>query len=162
MYPNGRKYMEVGVKTKERRNQRNEELSADEPTRIIPVVREEVVAGKQRVETGVTRIRKEVHEREETVDIPLQREEVHIERVPVDRFIEAPLEIRQDGDTTVVPVMEEVMVVEKRLKLKEELHITKVEKTVHEPRKVILRSEEAGVEHEDLPGKESGPGRRKG
>jgi uncharacterized protein (TIGR02271 family) len=140
----------VGVKKKDNPTVKSKGQSADDATRVIPVLREELVAGKRVVETGVTRVRKEVREREETVDLPLRREEVHVERVWVDRLVDAPAEVRHVGDTTVIPVMEEVLVVEKRLRLKEEIHIRKVVKTVHDPRKVTLRSEEAAVEHEDV------------
>jgi hypothetical protein len=48
---------------------------------------------------------------------------------------------------TIVRVMEEVLVVEKKLLLKEELRITKQTKTVRGPRRVIVQSEEALVEN---------------
>ena len=54
---------------------------------------------------------------------PLFREDCDVERVPVKRMIDQPAEIRQDGDTLIIPLMEEVLVVEKRLMLREELHI---------------------------------------
>jgi uncharacterized protein (TIGR02271 family) len=132
------------------KNVKTDEVSEDETTRVIPVIQEKLVAGKRIVETGITRIRKEIHEREETVDLPLMKDEVHVERVLVDQFVEEPPEVRHVGETLIVPVMEEVLVVEKRLLLKEELHITKVTKTYHDPRKVTLRSEEVRIEHEDI------------
>jgi uncharacterized protein (TIGR02271 family) len=137
----------------------NPEEQHQDESRVIPVIREEVTIGKRTVETGVTRVRKTVSEREETIDLPLSTEEVQVERVPVNRFIEAPEEIRQEGETTVIPVMEEVVVVEKRIRLKEEIRIKKVAKTVHHPEQVTVRSEEAAVEHEDAPGRGGGSGR---
>ena len=50
-------------------------------------------------------------------------ETVEVTRVPIDKVVETAPEIRTDGDVTIVPVLEEVLVVEKRLVLKEELHI---------------------------------------
>ena len=41
----------------------------------------------------------------------------------IKRIVDQPAEIRQDGDTLIIPLMEEVLVVEKRLMLREELHI---------------------------------------
>lgn len=55
----------------------------------------------------------------------LYREDCDIRRVPVKRIIEAPVEARYEGDVLIVPMMEEVLVVEKRLMLREELHITR-------------------------------------
>jgi uncharacterized protein (TIGR02271 family) len=135
---------------KESKNFKPGEKSQDAAPRVIPVIQEDLVAGKRVVETGVTRIKKKIHEREETVDLPLIKGEVQVERVLVDQFVEELPEVRHVGDTLIVPVMEEVLVVEKRLLLKEELHITKVAKTHHDPRKVTLRSEEVRIEHEDI------------
>lgn len=53
----------------------------------------------------------------------LLREDCEVERVTVQRYVDKPEEIRMDGDTLIVPLMEEVLVVEKRLMVREELHI---------------------------------------
>ncbi|UFS69017.1 YsnF/AvaK domain-containing protein [Geomonas sp. RF6] len=124
-----------------------------EDEKVIPVVEEELRVGKRVVEDGVTRVKKVVHEREETVDMPLLKEQVHVERVPINAVIDAPVGIRQEGDVTVVPLIEEVLVVEKKLLLKEELHITKEQTTVRQPQTEVLKSEQAIVEHVDEPRK---------
>jgi uncharacterized protein (TIGR02271 family) len=117
---------------------------------VLPVVEEELQIGKRKVDTGATRVTKVVHEREETVEMPLLKEEVQIERVPKNTVIDAPVGIRQEGDVTVVPLVEEVLVVEKKLLLREELRITKQSSRVSHPQKEVLKSEEAIVEHEDI------------
>ena len=83
------------------------------------------------------------------VDEPLLREEVNIERVPVNRVVEGPVQVRREGNTLIVPLLEEVLVVEKRLMLKEELHITKRRFETREPRAVTLRTAEANIERVD-------------
>jgi uncharacterized protein (TIGR02271 family) len=98
------------------------------------------------VETGRVRIRKIVHEREEMVDPPLLREEVVIERVPVNRMVDGPIAAYSEEDTLIIPVLEEVLVIEKRLLLKEEVRITKRRVETHRPQRVTLRREEAVVE----------------
>lgn len=113
---------------------------------VIPVVAEELDITKRTVETGKVRIRKTVREHEETVDEPLLQEEVHVERVPVHQVIEQPLKVRYEGNTMIIPVFEEVLVVEKRLMLKEELHVTKHQTTHHEPQQITVRHEEVNVE----------------
>jgi stress response protein YsnF len=92
-------------------------------------------------------VKKIVHEREEIVDEPLMKEEIHVERVMINRYVEAPVPVRQEDGVTIVPVMEEVLVVEKKLLLKEELRITKRTKTVREPQRVIVKIEEVLVEN---------------
>ena len=50
------------------------------------------------------------------------------------------------GETTIVSILEEVLVVEKRLVLKEELHIRRRQVEMRDPRRVTLRSEEVTIE----------------
>lgn len=114
---------------------------------IVPVMVEELDVQKHRVEAGRVRISKVVREHEELVDEPLLREEVIIERVPINRFVEEAIPLRSEGDTIIVSLLEEVPVVEKRLMLKEELRITVRRVEAHKPISVTLRSEEATVEH---------------
>lgn len=113
---------------------------------VIPLVREELEVGKRRVERGRVRVRKGVETREEEVAVPLIREEVEVERVPIGRPVDVAPGPRQEGDVWIVPILEEVLVVEKRLVLKEELRITRrrVEETARE--RVTLRTETAEVE----------------
>jgi uncharacterized protein (TIGR02271 family) len=113
---------------------------------VMPVVAETLDVQKRKVDTGGVRIKKIVHEREEIVDEPLMREEVQVKRVPINRVVDAPVPVRHVGNTMIVSLLEEVLVVEKRLMLKEELHITKGEIETYKPQRVTLRSEEAVVE----------------
>jgi uncharacterized protein (TIGR02271 family) len=121
------------------------------PETTIPVAEEKVQVNKRTTQTGAIRIRKVIQEREEVVDEPLLQQKVNIERVQVNRFVEKPVAIRQHNETTIIPVMEEIVVVEKRLLLKEELHITTVTETVRKPQKVSLRNEEVKVEPDESP-----------
>jgi len=132
----------------ERRQAAGSEVSA-QPL-VVPVMVEELDVQKRRVTTGRVRISKVVHEREELVDEPLLREEVVIERVTINRFVDAVIPVRYEGDTMIVSLLEEVPVVEKRLMLKEELRITRRQTEAHKPVHVTLRSEEATVEHVDV------------
>lgn len=113
---------------------------------VVPVVAEQLEVQKRKVEAGGVRIRKTVSEREEVVDEPLMREEVQVKRVPVNKVVEAPVPVRHVGNTMIVSLLEEVLVVEKRLMLKEELHITKEQVESYRPQRVRLRTEEAVIE----------------
>lgn len=121
----------------------------DEETLVLPVVAEKLDVQKRRIETGGVRVRKIVHEREEIIDEPLIREEVHVKRVPVNRVVEGPIPVRHVGNTMIISLLEEVLVVEKRLMLKEEIHITKDEVETYKPQRVMLRTEEAAIERVD-------------
>jgi uncharacterized protein (TIGR02271 family) len=118
---------------------------------VVPIVAEQLEVQKRTVETGGVRIRKTVSEREEVVDEPLMREEVQVRRVPVNRVVDAPVPVRHVGNTMIVSLLEEVLVVEKRLMLKEELHITKEQVESYRPQRIRLRTEEAVIERVDDP-----------
>ena len=113
---------------------------------VVPVVAETVEVGKRTVETGKVRVKKTVRSTERVVDEPLVREEVEVERVPINREIAEAIGPRQEGDTLIVPLLEEVLVVEKRLILREEVRITRRKVEHRDPKTVVLRSEEATVE----------------
>ena len=115
----------------------------------VPVVEERAVVRKHRKVTGAVRVRTEVRTAEEVVDAPLAVEQVEVERRPLDRWIDAPVPVRQEGDTTVITLHEEVVVVEKRLRATEEVRITRRTSTRHAEERVTLRREEAVVERLD-------------
>jgi len=116
---------------------------------VIPVVVEDLEARKRTVETGRVRVRKMVNEREELIDEPLLKEDVQVERVPVHRVVDGPVPVRQEGDTLVIPVVDEVLVVEKRLMLREELRVTRRRTEQHHSERVVLRGEQVIVERSD-------------
>jgi uncharacterized protein (TIGR02271 family) len=116
-----------------------------EPIAKIPIVEESARIEKRVHETGRVVVHVTPHEVVQSVDVPLVEEQVDVRRVPVNRFVDGPVPTRQDGDTTVVPVMEEVLVVEKKLMLREEVHVTRRRVTSHERQNVTLRQEQARV-----------------
>ena len=112
---------------------------------VIPVIEEEITVGKQVVEAGRVRISKRISEHEELVDVPLFREEVRVERVPVNLFVEAVPQIRQEGDTMIIPVVEEQIIVQKKLLLIEELRVRKEIIEHHQPQTVNVRKEQVEI-----------------
>ncbi|CAN5651039.1 hypothetical protein BH10CHL1_BH10CHL1_26590 [soil metagenome] len=119
-------------------------------TFVIPVIEEEVLINKRQVETGKIRVKKVVQEKQETIDVPLLSEEVEIKRVPVNRPVDSPVAVRREGDTLILSLLEEVLVVQKQLLLKEEVHITTKRSERHQTEQVTLRREEVIVEPVDL------------
>lgn len=117
---------------------------ADTPL-VIPVVEEELRVHKRQVETGV-RVTKVVHEKRETFDLPLVSEEIEIKRIPINQRIDQPVGIRHEGNVVVVPLYEEVLVVQKQLFLKEEVHILTKRTQTRRSGQETLRREEVRVE----------------
>ena len=117
---------------------------------IVPIIEETAHIEKRVTETGVVRVRKMVREHEERINTPLLRETVAVERVPINRRVEgAPPEARQEGDTRIIPVFEEILFVEKRLMLVEEIHIRRIQTIQNETQTVTLRRDEAVVERDE-------------
>lgn len=121
----------------------------------VPVVEETVTVDKRRNVTSTVRARTVTHENLVTVDEPMLSEQVDVERVPIDRFVDAPLPVRQEGETTIIPIVEEVVVVEKRLKLVEEVRLTKRQTIKHKPQTIATRRQEVIVDR--LPAPEKDP-----
>lgn len=119
---------------------------------VIPVIAEELIVRKRQVPTGGIRVHKIVHEHDEVVAVPLLKDRVDIRRVVINRDVDGPIPIRHDGETTIVPVVEEVLVIEKRLRLKEELHITRHTTEELSEERVTLQHEEAVIERLDPQG----------
>ncbi|GAB3527443.1 hypothetical protein GCM10027443_04030 [Pontibacter brevis] len=118
---------------------------------MIPVVEEQVRIDKKTVETGSVHVHKDVHEEEVTVDVPTVHEEVSVERVPINEYVDTPPPpVRHEGEVMIIPVLKEELVVVKRLKLVEELHVTKRRHETHENQHITLRKEEVKVSRVDL------------
>ena len=121
----------------------NEE-TIDGHSKIIPVVQEHLHVGTKIVETGKVHISKKVLEEAYNADIPVFKEEVTVERRQIGQFIDGTVPgIRLDGDTTIIPIVKEVII--KRLLLVEELHITKLRTESLVPVNEVLRKEEVTI-----------------
>lgn len=113
---------------------------------VIPVIEEKVEIGKKTVETGRVRIRKEIIERQVEIPIELSEDHYEFERVAVDAWVDEAPRVRVEGDLTVVPVVEEVVEIHRRLRLKEEIHIRRHTQTTRETVETSLREEKISVE----------------
>ena len=137
--------MEENLTEKPILNEHRDEIGANTLATVIPVIQEEIVVDKYIVEKGKVRVSKRVSEFEEIVDEPLFHEEVKVERVPVNQFIEAAPSVRQEGDILIIPIVEEQVVIQKRLVLVEELRIRKELVETHQPQIVTLRKEQVEI-----------------
>lgn len=120
-------------------------VDASRGTEIVPILAEELSVAKEVVETGRVRLNLVTHTREELVDELLTDESAEIEHVAIGKPVDAMPSVRQEGDTTIVPVVEEEVVVQRRLVLKEEIRIRLVRTTRRHQERVVLRRQEAAV-----------------
>jgi stress response protein YsnF len=118
----------------------------DQPETSIPLVQEHVTVDKRVVETGRVRIHSVIDEKLVRVSEELERDDVTIVRVPVNREVTELPRSREENGVLIVPILEEVVVVEKRMMLKEELHIRRDPKRERVEEAVRLRSMRAEIE----------------
>jgi len=129
---------------------------------VIPVIEEQVVAGARPVKTGAVRVDKHVEKCIRKVEIPLLHQEVEVKRIAINRVVSEAPAIRRNGATVIVPVVEEELVITKRLVLKEEIHLIKRSTRDRFVRDVELDRERAEVHRLDAEGRIVDAQREKG
>lgn len=112
----------------------------------VPLLEERLEFRTREIDLGDIRIHKTVEATEEVRSGPLTREDVQVERIRVDRPVDAPEERRQEGDWLIIPIMEEVFIVQKQLMVAEEIRIRKQPVTEEHEVREIIRRERATVE----------------
>jgi stress response protein YsnF len=118
----------------------------------VPVIEEQLAVNTRTVDTGRgVRIHKSVSEHPVSIDEALLRDEVEVRHVPVDRVVAPGQEpaVRYEGDTLIVPVLEEVLVLERRVRIKEELHIIRTRREERHQETAVLKSEQVSIERFD-------------
>jgi uncharacterized protein (TIGR02271 family) len=126
---------------------RTDEDAPTEKTRetVIPLLAEEVAVAKRVIETGRVQVARVTHEREQLIDELLAHQTAEIDRVRIGQQVDTMPAVREEGDTIVIPIVEEVLVVERRLFLKEEVRVRRVRSTERHQESVTLRHHEAVV-----------------
>jgi uncharacterized protein (TIGR02271 family) len=115
----------------------------------LPIVEESLVVEKRSAVTGRVRVSTKTDMVETAAGLDLNADEIEVTRVPIDREVDAAPPVRTEGDVTVIPVMEEVLIVEKRLVLKEEIRIRRTVSQEHVEVPVTLRKQTAVIERLD-------------
>ena len=118
----------------------------EDRSQVIPLVEETVRIDKNEAVTGRVTVRTVTEEIDHVVGQDLDEETVEITRVPVDREVAEAPAIRQEGNVTIISLVEEVVVVTKRLVVREEVHITRIRSTERVETTVGLRKQTAIVE----------------
>lgn len=126
----------------------NAEPSSFIEEQVLPLYSEELSVSRRQVERGV-RVHVRAVSHDHLIDEPLAHETVEIERVAIGRPIDAAPPTREEGDTTVISVVEEILVVERRLILKEEIRLRRSRTTEQHREMVTLREQQAVIERTD-------------
>ena len=116
----------------------------------IPVIEERLEVQRRKRESGTVRVRVVPHEEHHVVDDQVLHDEVDVTRVPVERWVDAPERERWEDGKMIVPLHREVLVIERRLQVFEELHIAPQRRQERHREEITLRREEAVIEREKL------------
>lgn len=122
-----------------------------EDSATIPLAEERLIVSKRLVDRRV-RVRTVTEQAEQNLSEELVGEHVDVQHVAIDREVSEAPEIRYEGDVTIIPVLEERLVVEKRLFLVEEVHVRRVQRVERIEQPVSLRSQRVVVERSESSG----------
>jgi uncharacterized protein (TIGR02271 family) len=111
----------------------------------IPLHAEELSVSRRQTAGDTLQVSTVTREHARFVDEALNHERVQIDRIPIGRQIEAIPPVRQEGDTTILSVVEETIIIERRLILKEEIHIRRLQVSERHQEAVVLRKQEAVI-----------------
>jgi len=120
-------------------------MREDDSSIVVPLLTEELSVAKQQVVTGRVQISTVTREEAALVNEVLASEHVEIERVPVGKAVDHAPAVREEGDTLIIPVVEEVLVVERRLLLKEEVRVRRVRQEARHQERVNVRRQEVTI-----------------
>jgi stress response protein YsnF len=120
---------------------------------VVPVLNEELHADAIPVQTGSVRVTKHVEGHDEILEQELRKGRVEVKRVKTERVVDGPQPVQRVGNTLVVPVVAEVLHVEKQWVVTEEIHLTQVEERETVQQTVTVNREQADVQRVDERGK---------
>jgi stress response protein YsnF len=113
----------------------------------IPVVEEHATVSTEVVDIAKVRLSKTVENAIEAVDVNTSEDQVFIKRVPRNIIVDTiPDGVRYEGDVMIIPVLKEVAVVEKKIMLVEEIHVTRQTTQHSKTVEVPVRKEKVEVE----------------
>lgn len=122
-----------------------------EKAAAVPLAEEQLHVLKRPVE-GRVRVRTVTDEVPGCIHEQLRGERVQIQHVAIERELTQAPDIRVEGDVTIIPVVEERLVIEKRLFLVEEVHVRRTVgiETIEQP--TMLRKQRVVVERQHMSG----------
>ncbi|MBA3454187.1 MAG: YsnF/AvaK domain-containing protein [Deltaproteobacteria bacterium] len=123
----------------------------------VPVIAEIVTVGVRSVPRERLHVRRRVVTEQQIVETPIWTERIQVDHVPIGTFVERAPAARQEGDTLIIPCVEEVAVVEKRLRVREELRIRVVREQRIDRQSVPVRRFEIEIEREHNPTNPTNP-----
>lgn len=122
-------------------------MSHDDNPQTIPLVEERLSVTKRKRVTDRVKVSTKTETRENILAVDLLNTDVDVIRVPVERDIDVVPDIVTEGDLTIIPVVEERIIVTRQLVLREEIHIRRTERRETSEVPVSVRRQSARIEH---------------
>ncbi len=110
----------------------------------------EAVTVSKRARRTLVRATRTTRTRDVVVAEDLARDEVVVERVPIGKVVDAVPPVRQEGDVTILSVVEEEVVVTRRLILKEEVRVRRVRTIERFTETLPVREQQVAITRTDL------------
>lgn len=121
----------------------------------IPIIQEEAHVTKRELPAERVSVQVSAETSQVLVEESLQHEQIVVKRVRIDREVQVVPEIRTEGNTTIIPVFEERLVVEKRLFLVEEIQLCRSVQVETVGLPAELRRTRVDIERETLDAQEN-------
>jgi uncharacterized protein (TIGR02271 family) len=132
------------------RREAGQDYRTDDENISVPIVEEQLKAGVRETEAGRARITKEVHEEQQTIDVPVEREEVYVTERAVNRpATQADLNMRERDIE--IPLREQEVVTQKQAMVTGEVNVRKEVTRETEQVTDTVRREEVHVEDANNP-----------
>lgn len=116
-------------------------MDEDQGEIVIPVLAESLHVDTASVPTGGVRVIKRTVTDQQMLDHHLRTENVEVKRIPMNQVVDGPQPTVQTDEEIIIPVVQEVLKIERQWVLTEEIHILKTAKVIH-------FQEPIGVDHE--------------
>ncbi|WP_051720334.1 YsnF/AvaK domain-containing protein [Anditalea andensis] len=117
----------------------------------IPIIEEKLHLNKNKIITGSYKFIKSVAEEAVKENLSVTEDNITIQRKEFNAYVDtAPPPVRQEGDSTIISVIKEVLVIEKKMMLVEEIHITKEKKETSISIEDTLRKESIEIKHSNI------------
>lgn len=116
---------------------------------ILALHEERLHVGK-RLRKTLVRVVRRTFQRFVAVEETLTHDQVVVTHVPIGRVVETVPPIREEDGTTILPIVEEQLVLVRRLVLTEEVHVRRIRTTTQHVETVALRRQEATVTRTEL------------
>ena len=119
---------------------------------VVPVIQEQVDVDAKPVVTGGVRVTKRVETHDELIEQQLRTSHADVTRVKTNRVVDGPQPAQRVGNTLIIPVVSEVIHIQKQWVVTEEIHITQREEVETVQQSVPVTYEYAEIERLDETG----------